>query len=75
MSSKSFIESADSRETSKKVMMAILSVAEGDEDYAIKIWEAPTPAETSMVRDLVTEHGKLPASDYCWGAAGSKWAD
>jgi len=70
-----FIKSGASRETSERIMDAIalfshnLAVAE-------RIWEAPTDEETRAIAQIATRGGDdgVP-SDYCWGAAGSDWAE
>lgn len=70
----SFIESAASRETSVELMEAILEVAQGDEDRAVKIWEdGATDAELTAIIEIVTKNGMYETTDFCWGASGSKW--
>lgn len=71
---KTFIETADSRETSKEIMEAIMFVAGGDSSEAVRIWEEPTEAELLAIWERVTQNGLHDASEYCWGADGSKWA-
>ena len=70
----SFIECASSRETSVEIMDAILWLARGDETEAVRIWEAPTDREMLALWERVTKNGLVSADEFCWGAAGSKWA-
>jgi len=70
----SFIESANSRETSKEIMEAINWMATGNEAEAVRIWEDPTEAEALAIWERVTKNGLLQADEFCWGAAGSSWA-
>lgn len=69
-----FLKTADSRETSVKIMQAILSVAGGDEESAVRIWEEPTNEEAIAIWERVTKNGLIDASEFCWGIAGSRWA-
>lgn len=70
-----FIASAASRETSSEIMEAIASIAHGDVNDAVRIWEAPSDAELLAVWETVTLYGLLDADTYCWGEAGYRWAD
>ena len=72
---KKFLETADSRETSIELMASILAVADGNETDAARIWEDPSEAEMLAIWERVTQNGLHDASEYCWGAEGSKWAD
>ena len=72
---KTFIETGDSRETSKEIMDAIVFVAGGDSAEAVRIWEEPTEAELLAIWERVTQNGLHDASEFCWGCEGSKWAD
>ena len=72
---KTFIETGDSRETSKEIMEAIVFVAGGDSAEAVRIWEEPTEAELLAIWERVTQNGLHDASEFCWGCEGSKWAD
>ena len=72
---KTFIETADSRETSKEIMEAIVFVAGGDSAEAVRIWEEPTEAEMLAIWERVTQNGLHNASAFFWGCDGSKWAD
>ena len=72
---KKFLETADSRETSIELMASILAVADGNEAQAVRIWEDPSEAEMLAIWERVTQNGFHDASEYCWGAEGSKWAD
>ena len=69
-----FIESANSRETSVELMEAILYVADKSEAAAVRIWEEPTQAEALAIWERVTKNGLIDSADFCWGAAGSRWA-
>ena len=70
-----FIESAESRETSRELMDAILYVAGGNERCADLIWQEPGPGELLAIWERVTKNGLIPSADFCWGASGSDWAD
>lgn len=73
--SDSFIDSADSRETSKELMEAILFAAGGDEARAVSIWEnGPSDAELVCIIERVTKNGLYATTDFVWGAAGNGWA-
>jgi hypothetical protein len=72
-SNMNFIETADSRETSRKIMEAIRAVA-GSETAAVRVWEAPSYEEALAVWERVTNNGNTDSTDFCWGAAGSAWA-
>ena len=69
-----FLESAASRETSKSIMEAIWSLAQHDENEAVRIWADPSEAEAIAIWEVATNNGRVPASQFCWGAAGSQWA-
>lgn len=69
-----FLSSADSRETSRELMDAILYVAGGDEAVAVRVWEDPTEAEALAVWERVTNNGLTPSNEFCWGVSGSAWA-
>jgi len=70
-----FIKSGASRETSDEIMAAIAKIARNPTE-AERIWEAPTDDETCAIAQIATKNGAdgIP-SDYCWGAAGSDWAE
>lgn len=70
-----FIESAESRETSRELMEAMLYVAGGNERRADKLWQEPGPGELLAIWERVTKNGLIPSADFCWGASGSDWAD
>ena len=70
-----FIESAASRETSVELMEAIHFVAGRNDAEAVRVWEEPTEAELLAVWKRVTKNGLIAADEFCWGAAGSNWAD
>jgi len=70
-----FINTAESRKTSPKIMRAILAVAEGDEREAEFIWEnGPDHESFCEVVDLVTDGGRIAATNYRWGRDGLLWA-
>ena len=69
-----FLDSADSRETSPKLMAAILKVA-GSENDAVKVWEAPTEDQKIAIWEVVTKNGLIDASELCWGESGDSWAE
>lgn len=62
-----FINSAESRETSIKLMEAILKVAGGDEKAACEIWkEGATGRELGAIIELVTGNGQRDTTEFCW---------
>lgn len=70
----SFIETADSRETSVELMEAILKVAGQDEEKAAQIWEeGPNAEELTAIIEIVTKNGMHVTEDFCWGEEGSSW--
>ncbi len=75
---RAFIASADSRETSVEIMVAIARLVH-DEDQAVFIWEnGPTFSgicTSQELTDLVTDHGARPTTDFCWGVSGHVWYD
>ena len=71
-----FIETADSRETSRELMEAILFAAGGDEEKAERIWEdGPNDAELVCIVERVTKNGLLETTDFFWGESGREWAE
>lgn len=70
-----FLETADSRGTSTELMEAILFVAGSNEAEAERVWEEPTETEMVSIWERVTKNGLVDANEFCWGAAGSHWAD
>jgi hypothetical protein len=68
-----FIQTYAARETSPEIMEAIRYVA-GDDANAVRLWEEPTDEELLAVWERVTGNGLRSATDYAWGASGSKWA-
>ena len=68
-----FIDTADSRETSREIMEAILFVARNDESVADRIWSDPTDAELIAIYERATKNGLIDASDLYWGASSNKW--
>lgn len=70
-----FVDTADSRETSRELMVAILRVAGGDEVLAESIWEnGPNDSEMVAIVEIVTKNGMHETTDFAWGAAGENWA-
>jgi len=63
-----FIDSADSRETSVEIMIAIANIA-CSLAHAEQIWE---DADQHTVQKIC-ETLENPPSSYCWGAAGNDW--
>lgn len=63
-----FCNSANSRETSLPIMVAIAGIAR-DIGHAERIWEEPTDDEIQAICETLEN----PPSSYCWGAAGSDW--
>ena len=79
MTKQSFINQAESRETSPEIMEAIYEVALSWRpadvyNVACSIWIQPKEGELRKIMERVLEHGGK-ASDYCWGAAGHYWAE
>lgn len=70
-----FIETADSRETSTELMEAILFIAGGNETLAEMIWTNPSDTELLEIFNVITKNGLINASEFCWGANGNKWAE
>ncbi len=71
-----FIESADSRETSRDVMEAIAFFAR-NENEAIAIWEGDAIDAACTLRDIwghATSNG-VNDVNLCWGMEGERWAD
>lgn len=68
-----FIDSADSRETSVEIMIAITYCAH-DEEEAIAIWEDPSPEQVLAIWENVTDNGLHDSRDFCWGASEDRWA-
>lgn len=69
-----FIESAESRETSRELMEAILKVAGRDEEKAKQIWEdGPDSGELVCIIEIVTKNGIYETTDFYWGEAGHNW--
>lgn len=69
-----FIATADSRETSVEIMRAIAQIARSAEE-AKNIWEFAGDRELVAIIEIVTGNGREDATDFCWGASGSRWAD
>jgi hypothetical protein len=70
-----FIASADSRETSPKIMQAIVFFAR-DLREAEALWNGDGFGCICHPSDLwehVTGNGRIDPSEFCWGAAGTKW--
>jgi hypothetical protein len=69
-----FLESSDCRETSQEIIDAIALIANGSEELAERIWAAPSDQQMQKIIRIVTENGKIDTTEFCWGAAGSRWA-
>ena len=69
---KSFVDTAGSRETSPELMVAILTLAKGNEELAARIWADPTDAELTSIHEIATCRLR-PAPYFCWGASGTNW--
>lgn len=70
-----FIATADSRETSREIMQAIVffarNVAEAEALWAGDAWGIvcyPTD-----MWEHVTNNGRIDPTDFCWGGAGAGW--
>jgi len=63
-----FIDSANSRETSVEIMIAIASIARNIA-HAERIWQEPLNSE---IEDICHNLEQAP-SFYHWGAAGNDW--
>ena len=70
-----FVNSAQSRETSREIMEAIWDVSGKNETEANRVWDAPKDEELTAVFEIVTSNGLRDPELYAWGAAGTKWAD
>jgi hypothetical protein len=72
-----FIASADSRETSREIMEAIAFFARNLAE-AEALWNGDGFGVVCHPSDLwehVTGNGRREASEFCWGASGSRWWD
>ena len=71
-----FIASAASRETSPEIMEAIAFLARNVAE-AEALWADGEGAcgTVTDVWEIVTKNGRLDASGFVWGAAGSDWTD
>lgn len=69
-----FLQESESRETSPEILEACWWAAAGDYPEAVRVWEDPTDDESLEIWSRVTKNGRIPSSDYCWGAAGRQWA-
>ena len=72
-----FVATADSRETSREIMRAIVAFAK-DTAEAVTIWEEgltnwDDESKLAFV-NTVTSDGIDAADSFVWGAAGSQWA-
>ena len=67
-----FINSADSRETSQEIISAIDALANNDE-HAIGIWNDPSPQEIESIWEAVTINGEIPSTAFYWGEASNRW--
>lgn len=71
-SEQTFIQSADSRETSAEIMGAIdwLSTSEKD---AERIWASPTNEEMLAIWERATNNGNVDSDELYWGDSGNQW--
>jgi hypothetical protein len=69
-----FFELTDELQTDKEILAAIYQLAKGNDKKARQIWESPTSDQLCEIIELVTESGGC-TTDFCWGAAGSDWAN
>lgn len=69
-----FINTADSRNTSAELLDAMLYIANGDETVADRIWQDPTEAEIIAIYERVTKNGLIDPAEFKWGACGTGWA-
>ncbi|MGO8908081.1 MAG: hypothetical protein ACLQDM_01945 [Bradyrhizobium sp.] len=70
-----FISSADSRETSREIMQAIVFFAR-DLREAEDLWIGDGFGRICHPSDLwehITGNGRLDPSEFYWGAAGNRW--
>lgn len=71
-----FLDTAKSRQTSPKLMEAILRVANGNEAIAERIWEdGPTSGELVSIVEIVTCSGFYETEEFVWGTLGENWAE
>lgn len=71
-----FLDTADSRQTSPELLAAILYVAGGNEALAEQIWrDGPDEDEIVSIIEIVTGNGLVPTTDFCWGVNGPYWAE
>lgn len=70
----SFIDRAESLNTDREILEAILYVASGDEDAAMLIWCAPSQEQLVAIWERVTGNGVRPADEFFWGSFGDSWA-
>ena len=61
-------------ETSPEIILAINAIAPNNA-IAEQIWEDPSEADLIAIWAAVTNNGAIDASTFCWGAAGSDWAN
>jgi hypothetical protein len=70
-----FIATADSRETSPKIMEAIAFFARNKAE-AESLWDGDGFGAVCTPLDLwenVTNNGQIDDTEFCWGAAGRQW--
>jgi hypothetical protein len=71
-----FIASADDRQTSVKIMEALVFFAR-NEDEAESLWNGDGIGKIAHMSDIVervTDNGLTDASEYYWGMASNEWA-
>ena len=69
-----FIQSAESRETSVEIMEAIAHLAHYGNQEAERIWSSPTCSEVEHITQIVTRYGLDDPSCYYWGYSDNRWA-
>ena len=71
-----FLDTADSRQTSPELLAAILYVAGGNETLAEQIWrDGPDEDEIVSIIEIVTGNGRVPTTAFHWGNLGPYWAE
>lgn len=70
-----FLKSSDSLQTSQEILRAIWWLVREDEHMAYHMWRDPSERAFLLIWAMVTKNGHIPASEFQWGKAGSKWAE
>lgn len=72
---RTFIDTAESRETSRELMEAIYAVAGYNDELAERIWEeGPNTEQLFGIVGLLARHNTSP-DDFVWGASGTDWTN